>query len=101
MSTPASEVYPAKPSASSQIAIVLVSLIILGVFIFFGLTKFEIVILVFFLLGILVQFTWNYTLPDLFGVKTTSYYQALALLVLFTLLLGPRWCPLNWINASC
>lgn len=54
-------------------------------------------VLVFFLLAWLVQITWNYTLPDLFGVKQVSFWQALALLVLFGILLGgmrmsmPRW----------
>ena len=46
------------------------------------------VILIFLFLGWLVQVTWNYTLPDLFGIKTIQYGQALALMVLLNVLLG-------------
>lgn len=30
----------------------------------------------------IVKISWNYTLPDLFGIKPITFYQAFALLVL-------------------
>lgn len=45
-------------------------------------------IIAFIVLGIIVQVTWNYTLPSLFGVKQISFLQALAILILLNILFG-------------
>jgi hypothetical protein len=40
------------------------------------------------LLGIVVQWLWNWLMPDIFGLKQISYWQAFGLLFLGRLLLG-------------
>lgn len=30
----------------------------------------------------IIKISWNYTLPDLFGIKPITFYQAFALLIL-------------------
>lgn len=50
-------------------------------------------ILVASLLGVFLtvwflQLSWNYSLPDLFGIKTIQYGQSFALLVLVNILFG-------------
>ena len=41
-----------------------------------------------FLVGLLVQALWNAVMPDVFGLPTVSYWQAVGLLVLGHLLFG-------------
>jgi hypothetical protein len=40
------------------------------------------------LLGVVVQWLWNWLMPDIFGLKTISYWQAFGLLFLGRLLFG-------------
>lgn len=40
------------------------------------------------LLGIVVQWLWNWLMPDIFGLKQISYWQAFGLLFLGRLLFG-------------
>ena len=42
--------------------------------------------LVAFLFGLLVMALWNWLMPELFGLKTLSYWQAWGLLALSTIL---------------
>lgn len=49
---------------------------------------FLIIILVFFAVGGLVKFLWNEILPDVIGVKTITYPQALGILALCKILFG-------------
>jgi len=54
-----------------------------------------IIIVVFLILGWIVMFTWNYTLPNITsGVGPINIYQAIALLVLVAVLFGGHgsWC---------
>jgi hypothetical protein len=46
------------------------------------------IILVFLLTGGLVKFLWNEILPDVIGVKTITYPQALGILALCKILFG-------------
>ena len=39
-------------------------------------------------LGVVVQWLWNWLIPDIFGLKTISYWQAFGLLFLGRLLFG-------------
>jgi hypothetical protein len=47
--------------------------------VFGGLALFAVIALVF---GLLVMWLWNWLMPDLFGLKTLSYWQAWGLVVL-------------------
>lgn len=38
------------------------------------------------LTGYIVQYTWNTTLPDIFGIKEITLYQAIAIFVLCNIL---------------
>lgn len=38
------------------------------------------------ILGFIIQYTWNITLPEIFGVKEITLYQAIGLFVLTGLL---------------
>jgi uncharacterized membrane protein YraQ (UPF0718 family) len=38
--------------------------------------------------GFVVQYLWNYLMPELFGVKTITYWQAFAFVILIKLLFG-------------
>lgn len=49
-------------------------------------TGFVVVTLV---LTALLQLLWNMTLPDLFGTKTVSYWQAFRLILIVSILFGP------------
>ncbi len=40
------------------------------------------------LFGFVVQYVWNWLVPDLFGLKTITYLQAFALIILARLLIG-------------
>ena len=46
------------------------------------------IILVFFAIGGLVKFLWNAILPDVIGIKTITYPQALGILALCKILFG-------------
>ena len=46
------------------------------------------IILVFFAIGGLVKFLWNEILPDVIGIKTITYPQALGILALSRILFG-------------
>lgn len=48
---------------------------------------FAIAILFFLVIGLL-QFLWNHLMPEIFGLKSISYWQALGLFVLSKLLFG-------------
>lgn len=45
-------------------------------------------VLAFFLLGGLVQWLWNATVPELFGLPPLAYWQAVRLFLLVNLLTG-------------
>lgn len=47
-----------------------------------------IAVLVAFVFGFAVQWLWNWLLPDLFGWKTISFWQAIAVIVLARLIVG-------------
>ena len=51
-------------------------------------------ILAYLLSAWIVQLTWNYTLPDLFGISQIGYLQSIAILILINLLFGA-------IGSSC
>lgn len=38
------------------------------------------------LTGYIVQYTWNTTLPDIFGIKEITLYQAIAIFILCNIL---------------
>ncbi len=38
--------------------------------------------------GLAVQYLWNYLMPELFGVKSISYWQAFAFVILIKILFG-------------
>ncbi len=40
------------------------------------------------LFGFLVQYLWNWVMPDLFGLKAITYWQAFALLILAKIFFG-------------
>jgi len=42
----------------------------------------------FFLIVALLQWLWNITMPDVFGLKTITYWQALRLLLIAAILFG-------------
>lgn len=42
----------------------------------------------FFLLTLLLQWLWNITMPDVFGLKEITFWQALRLLIISGLLFG-------------
>ncbi len=44
------------------------------------------VLIVIFCIIYLTQYLWNFVMPNLFGFKQISFYEALALLVLATIL---------------
>lgn len=46
------------------------------------------IIAVFFLIVALLQWLWNITMPDVFGLKTITYWQALRLLIIAIILFG-------------
>jgi hypothetical protein len=41
-----------------------------------------------FVFGLAVQYLWNFIVPDLFGLKAITYWEAFALLLLAKLLFG-------------
>jgi len=41
-----------------------------------------------FAFGLVVRLLWNWLMPELFGLKTITYFQAVGLLLLSRLLLG-------------
>jgi hypothetical protein len=41
-----------------------------------------------FVFGLIVQYLWNYIMPDLFGLKTITYWQAFALIILAKIFFG-------------
>ncbi len=41
-----------------------------------------------FAFGLVVQHLWNYLIPDLFGLKAITYWQAFALVILLKILFG-------------
>ncbi|HOB87384.1 MAG TPA: hypothetical protein PKO38_06830 [Bacillota bacterium] len=45
-------------------------------------------IAVFFLMVALLQWLWNITIPELFGLKELNYWQAMRLLLIATILFG-------------
>ena len=40
------------------------------------------------IMGFVVRFLWNYTVPELFGLKEISFWQAVALVILTRILFG-------------
>ncbi|WP_185212524.1 hypothetical protein [Sphingobacterium mizutaii] len=46
------------------------------------------IVIFFFLLIALLQFLWNKLMPEIFGLKTIDYWQALGLFILSKLLFG-------------
>lgn len=51
-------------------------------------TVFVIIICGYLVLTLIVQVTWNYTLPKLFNISSITFLQALALLILLNVLFG-------------
>ncbi len=49
---------------------------------------FLLVPVIIFAVTLVVQQLWNFVIPEVFGVKAITYWQALALLVLSRILLG-------------
>lgn len=45
-------------------------------------------VVVAFLFGYIVQYIWNWLMPELFGLKTIGYWQAFALVILARMLFG-------------
>jgi len=45
-------------------------------------------ILAYLISALIVQLTWNFTLPDLFGISKINYLQSVAILILINLLFG-------------
>ncbi len=43
---------------------------------------------IFFLIVALLQWLWNITIPELFGLKSLTYWQALRLLIIASILFG-------------
>jgi uncharacterized membrane protein YraQ (UPF0718 family) len=41
-----------------------------------------------FVFGLVVQYLWNYLMPDLFGLKAITYWQAFALVILAKIFFG-------------
>jgi len=56
--------------------------IAIGIAIFFGFMAFIVVG------GILVQWLWNWLLPDIFGLRRVTFWEALGLLALCRILFG-------------
>jgi len=66
-----------------------------------------------FVFGLAVQYLWNYFMSDIFGLKTITYWQAFALVILAKILFGSfgahrgrhghngrgRWN--NWTHPGC
>ena len=46
------------------------------------------VVLAIFVVPVIFQFLWNITMPEVFGLKTISYWQAFRLLLLAGLIFG-------------
>ncbi|MEW5919675.1 MAG: hypothetical protein AB1796_01745 [Bacillota bacterium] len=46
------------------------------------------VVVLFFLLVALFQWLWNITMPEVFGLKILTYWQALRLLLIAAILFG-------------
>lgn len=46
------------------------------------------IVILFFLVIALLQFLWNKLMPEIFGLKTIDYWQALGLFILSKLLFG-------------
>lgn len=47
-----------------------------------------VVVLTIFVMPVIFQFLWNITMPEVFGLKTISYWQAFRLLLLAGLIFG-------------
>ncbi len=43
---------------------------------------------IFFFIVALLQWLWNITIPELFGLKSLTYWQALRLLIIASILFG-------------
>ena len=56
-----------------------------------SLLPFVLLIVVFFLVVALFRWLWNITMPEVFGVRTISFWQAFRLLLLSQLLFGGAW----------
>ena len=41
-----------------------------------------------FVFGLVVQYLWNFIMPDLFGLKAITYWQAFALVILAKIFFG-------------
>ncbi|MDO9536259.1 MAG: hypothetical protein Q7J85_13270 [Bacillota bacterium] len=46
------------------------------------------IVALFFLIVALLQWLWNITIPEVFGLKSVSYWQAFRLLIIAALLFG-------------
>jgi hypothetical protein len=60
----------------------------MGQKVFFGILFALCGIGLFFLFGWIVMLLWNWLMPDIFGLKTVSYWQAWGLLALSCILFG-------------
>ena len=49
---------------------------------------FVLIIALFFLVVALLQWLWNITIPDVFGLKAITYWQAFRLLIIAAILFG-------------
>lgn len=54
----------------------------------YTLSMIPLIIGVFFLITLLLQYLWNTTMPDLFNLKQVSFWQAFRLLLIAGILLG-------------
>ncbi len=53
-----------------------------------GLAGVSLVLVVLLLFGLVTKLLWNWLMPELFGLKTISYLQALGLLLMSRVLIG-------------
>jgi uncharacterized membrane protein YgcG len=65
-----------------EIAQTIAKKIAIGIALFFGLIAFV------FVGGIVVQWLWNWLLPDIFGLRRVTFWEALGLLALCRILFG-------------
>lgn len=53
-----------------------------------GISLMMIALVIIIIVGLVVQLLWNWLIPDLFGLKTITYWQGVGLLVLCKILFG-------------
>ena len=70
------------PAIEREIRETIAKKIAIGIAIFFGVMAFMVVG------GILVQWLWNWLLPDIFGLRRVTFWEALGLLALCRILFG-------------